>query len=440
MATPVFGRSLSRRTFLRGVGAALPLPWLDAMQPALRRTQPAPLRFVFVFAPNGKKMDDWRPPEWNAPLQQPLPPSLMPLAAVQDRVVLLGNMTLDGARAHGDGPGDHARAAAAFLTATHPKKTGGADIACGVSIDQELAALGAGRTRLPSLELGMEPGRAAGVCDSGYSCAYSNNISWKTASVPMAKVVSPHAAFARLFRADANDPAQLANSERRGVLDAVLADTERLQRSLGPGDRARLQQYLDAVRDVERRLQAGATAAPAAPSSLARDGLDLRDRLRTMYEIVALALQSDVTRVVTLMIGNAGSNRSHPFLDVPEGHHELSHHGNAADKLAKLQRIDRFHVEELATFCQRMASLPASSGTVLDSSVVLYGSGIADGNSHAHHDLPIALIGGGNGHLRGGRSLRPARQTPLANAYLEFLHWAGAERAAFGDSTGTLAL
>jgi len=437
VATPVFRRALSRRAFLRGLGASVALPWLDAMQPALRRQRPAPPRFVFVFAPNGKKMDEWRPASWNEGLQ--LPYLLEPLVPLRDRTLVLGNTLLDGARAHGDGPGDHARAAAAFLTTAHPKKTGGADIACGVSVDQLLADAVGGDTRLPSLELGLEGGRAAGACDSGYACAYSNNISWRTPNAPVPKEIDPHAAFTRVFGApaEAASTGSLGPAERLGVLDAVRADTVRLRARLGPSDRARLDEYLDAVRDVERRLRASLPRTAAPPAGLERQRLDARARLRLMYEIAALALEGDATRVVTLMLGNAGSNRSYPFLDVQEGHHELSHHGNAPAKLEKLRRINRFHVEELAAFCQRLAAVPAEQGTLLDAGVVLYGSGIADGNSHAHHDLPIVLVGGAGGRLRGGRALRPRRHTSLGNVYLSFLQWAGAERDAFGDSTGT---
>lgn len=438
VATPLFRRALSRRTFLHGLGASIAVPWLDAMQPALRARAAPPLRFVFVFVPNGKKMDEWQPRAWNGPLE--LPYLLEPLARVSEQVLVLGNMTLDGARAHGDGPGDHARAAAAFLTGVHPKKTGGADVECGVSVDQALAVLGTEATFLPSLELGLEPGRAAGVCDSGYSCAYSNNISWQTKTTPLAKEVAPHAVFARVFGGGARAASTFGLAERLGVLDAVRADAQSLQRRLGVTDRARLQEYLDAVRDIERRLEAAPLVAPAAPAGLDDQGLDYRARLRLMYEIVALALHADATRVVTLMAGNAGSNRSYPFLDVPEGHHTLSHHGGAADKLEKLRRINRFHVEEFATFCQRLASTSEADGTLLDACSLLYGSGIADGNSHAHHDVPIVLVGGAGGRLHGGRSLRPARQTPLANVHLTLLGWAGAERDAFGDSSGTLAL
>ncbi len=412
------------------------------MQPALRRTVPTPLRFVFVFSPNGKKMDEWRPAPGDGELV--LPYLLEPLTDLRQHLLVLGNLTLDGARAHGDGPGDHARAAGAFLTCAHPKKTGGADIHCGVSIDQELAALGQGATRLPSLELGLEPGRAAGVCDSGYSCAYSNNISWKTPTMPMVKETNPRGAFERVFGVDLSSQGakerEAARPGRQSVLDAVRDDARRLAQTLGAGDRDKLTEYLDAVREVERGLQAASTAPSAMPEGLTSTGLDYRARLRLMYQIIALALQGDATRVVTLMLGNAGSNRSYPFLEVPEGHHDLSHHGGQAQKLQQIRRINRFQIEEFATFGQQLAAPREGGGSLLDACAVTYGSGIADGNSHAHHDLPILLLGGANGRVRGGRALRPSRQTPLANLYLGYLQWSGAERDVFADSTGTLAV
>jgi hypothetical protein len=224
------------------------------------------------------------------------------------------------------------------------------------------------------------------------------------------------------------------------VLDAVRDGVLALQGRLGPGDRARLGEYLEAVREVERSLQADEAAAPPVPEGLHQQKPDHRTRLALMYEVLALALRCDASRVATFMAGNAGSNRSYPFLEVPEGHHDLSHHRGDADKLAKLRRINRYHVEQFAAFCQALAQAPEAGGSVLDHSVVLYGSGIADGNSHAHHDLPIVLVGGAGGRLRGGRALRSWRQTPLANAYVTLLQWAGAEREAFGDSKGALAL
>lgn len=439
----VLKQALSRRTLLRGVGAGLSLPWLDAMAPALRRQSSPPVRHVFVFAPNGKKMDDWRPASTDADFA--LPFLLEPLAPLRADLLVLGNMTLDGARAHGDGPGDHARAAASYLTGAHPKKTGGADLHCGESIDQALAATVGTETRFPSLELGMEAGRSAGECDSGYSCAYSNHIAWRSASTPVAKETNPRALFARLFgdpgvALDAEAHARVRATER-SILDAVASDARRLARRLGPSDQGRLDEYLAAVRAVEQRLQAAeATPKTEVPAGLRAVSTGFQGKLRLMYDLLALALRADLTRVATFMLGNAGSNRSYRFLDVPEGHHDLSHHGGQADKLGKVRAVNRFHVEEFARFVSGLATVDEAGVRLLDSAIVQYGSAIADGNSHAHHDLPIVVLGGGGGRVRGGRHVRAAGQVPLANLYLALLHAAGVDWERFADSTGALDL
>ncbi len=439
----VLKQALSRRAVLRGAGAALALPWLEAMAPALRRRAEPAVRHVFVFAPNGKKMDDWRPTSTDDDFA--LPFLLEPLAPWRRDLLVLGNMTLDGGRAHGDGPGDHARAAASFLTGAHPKKTGGADLHCGVSVDQALAQLAGSEPRFPSLELGMEGGRSAGECDSGYSCAYSNNIAWRSPTTPVAKETDPRAVFARLF----GDPGVVLDAEarararatERSILDAVRGDARRLAQRLGPPDEGRLDEYLDAVRAVEQRLEEK-EAAPAVelPAGLRNPQRSLPGKLRLMYDMLALALRADLTRVVTFMLGNAGSNKSYRFLDVPEGHHDLSHHGGQADKLAKVRAINRFHVEEFARFVGSLADIDEGGVRLLDRAIVMYGSGLADGNSHAHHDLPIILVGGGGGTVRGGRHIRAASQIPLANVYLTLLQNAGSSSDRFADSTGPFAL
>lgn len=440
---PLVPRALSRRHLLRGGAAAIALPWLDAMQPALRRTVAAPLRAVFIFAPNGKKMDDWRPRPGDT-LQ--LPYLLEPLAPWRSRLVVLRHLALDGGRAHGDGPGDHARAGASFLTGAHPKKTAGADIENGPSIDQALvASLGAG-SKLGSLELGLEPGRPAGNCDSGYSCAYTNNIAWRDARTPLPKETDPRGVFRRLF----GDPAQALAArsreeravQRRSVLDAVRADAANLAKELGAADRSKLEEYLAAVRDVERRLQGngGQDKAPPLLPGMQAPSLEPRERMHLMFDLIALAMAGDVVRVVTFMLGNAGSNRGYAFLGVPEGHHDLSHHGGQAEKLAALRKINRYHVEGLAHFAAALAAQTDGDGKLIDRAAVLYGSGLADGNAHAHHDLPIALLGGFGGKLRGDRLIDPGRETPLCNLYLTLLRWAGDTRASFGDSRAALAL
>lgn len=434
---PITRRHLPRRTFLKGAGAAIALPWLDAMCPALSRPGERPLRAVFVFAPNGMKMDEWRPATAGADFV--LPRTLEPLAAVRAQVTVLSGLDLDAARAHGDGPGDHARACAAFLTCAHPRKTGGADLRAGISVDQVIAAERGGATRFASLELGMEGGAAAGICDSGYSCAYSNHVSWRKPSTPVAKETSPRALFVRLF----GDPAraraeELRRRELESLLDAVAEDAGDLRARLSRADRSKLDDYLTAVRELEQRLAAPPPDPLAAPEGLL-EARTYPQRLALMYEILALALQTDSARVATLMLGNAGSSLSYPWLGIRDGHHGLSHHRGDADKHAKIAQINRWQIAQLAVFLERLAATDDGGESLLARTALVYGSGIADGNRHDHGDLPILVAGGANGHLRGGRHVVCERGTPLANLYASVLGWLGIARERFGDSTGALA-
>lgn len=450
MAEILTRRSLSRRALLRGAGAAVALPWLDAMVPAGRSVS-APRRVprvLFVFAPNGVHVESWRLP--GARLEDGLSPTLEPLAPHRAALNVLTGLTIDGGRSHGDGPGDHARSAASFLTCSHPYKTGGAEIRAGVSIDQVLARETGGATAFSSLELGLEGGRAAGVCDSGYSCAYSNNVSWRTESTPMAKETDPKAIFTRLF----GDPdAHLsraaearARNRLRSVLDAARGEFVRLRRELGTADQQKLDEYGDAVRDIERRIERQdaeekdlkKTASPEVLEQHRDEGF--AGRVRTFYDLLALAFETDRTRIATFMLGNAGSNRSHRFLGAPEGHHELSHHGRDAGKLQRIARIDRFQIECLAGFVDRLDRTRVEEGrSLLDESIVVHGSGISDGNRHNHDDLPFVVLGRGCGRVRGGRHLSFPKETPAANLYLSILHACGVDAASFADSKGPLA-
>jgi hypothetical protein len=439
---PFRQRALDRRTFLRGTGACLALPWLEAMAPALRQPRERPVRAVFVFSPNGMKMDDWKPRGEGADFE--LPYLLEPLAPVREHVTVITGLAIDGGRPHADGAGDHARAAASFLTCAHPVKTGGADIKAGVSADQVIAAAVGSATRFPSLELGMERGSQAGVCDSGYSCAYSNNVSWRTENTPVAKETDPRAVFARLFgdpdaALDAAGRAQQRRRER-SLLDAVRADAQSLEKELGAADRQKLDQYLTSVRELEQRLQKAEPPADAVPAPEGlRGGGGLPVQLDLMYELLALALQADLTRVATFMLGNAGSNRSYPFLDVPEGHHDLSHHGGKPEKLAGLRKINRFHLERFAHFVKRMQATADGEGSLLDHCLVLLGAGIGDGDRHNHDNLPVVLVGRGGG-TGGGRHLRLQRETPMANLHLAVMARMGVQRASFADSSDRLAI
>ncbi len=429
----------NRRTFLRNLGACLALPFLPSLPGAFadERRARAPLRMLFVFAPNGKIMPDWTPTEEGADFT--LPYLLEPLESQRERMLVLSGLTLDGARAHGDGPGDHARASAAFLTGAHPRKTGGDDILNGISVDQVAAEKLGEHTRFPSLELGIE-GNRRGRCDSGYSCAYVSNISWRSAVQPMAKEVKPRLVFDRLFGDERRlSPEERARREllRGSVLDLVGEQAHGLARRLGRDDRAKLDEYLHAVRELEARLGQPQEDPGAQAERPGKPG-DRAEHIQMMGELLTLAFQTDATRVATLMFGNAGSNKSYPQLGVSDGHHSVSHHRGDEQKIDKVRRIDRFHVEQLAALVERFASVREGDGSMLDNMVIVYGSGIGDGNRHHHHDLPVLVLGGGAGRLASGRHVRFPRDTPLTNLYLTLLDLAGVRVPRFGDSTGPL--
>ncbi|HMS15338.1 MAG TPA: DUF1552 domain-containing protein [Planctomycetota bacterium] len=439
MAEIIRRLQIPRRTFLRSLGASLALPYLTAMEPALARGgRREPMSAVFIFSPNGMKMDDWTPPEEGA--LKSLPYLLQPLEKVKQHMQVLSGFALDGGRAHGDGPGDHARAAASFLTACHPVKTQGADIRAGISVDQELAKLRPAGLPFASLELGLEEGRFSGSCDSGYSCAYSNTISWRSPTTPNPKETRPKALFERLFGPLTGDPmAAEKKRRRRSILDTVAKDSKALLSRLGGEDRNRLSSYMEAVRSVEERLVAleadqGQTEPPQDLAS--RDRGDYGTRLDLMYEMVRLVLMTNQTQVITLMLGNAGSNRSYRSIGVPEGHHDLSHHGKKDHNLGQIRKINRFQMEAFGRFAESLASSPGPEGGLLQNTVVLLGSGLADGDRHNHEDLPILLLGNTNDRLRGGRHVRVRRDTPLANVYLELLRQSGSRATSFGDSKG----
>jgi len=433
---------LTRRTVLRGAGVALALPWLESLAPARERAGAPPLRLAFVMTPNGAQMDLWTPAAEGA--LEILPPTLAPLEPWRASVLVLSGLTHDKARANGDGPGDHARAAAAFLTAAQPRKTAGADLRAGVSVDQVLASAVGTRTRLRSLELGTDAGRLGGQCDSGYACAYSSHVSWTGPSTPAAKETDPRLVFERLFSDGPRGESAAARAERlarrASLLDSVRADARALEPRLASADRGRLAEYLTGVRELERRLEAAEQGKTLAPEGAAAPGAapaDFAEHVKLLADCLALAFAGDATRVASFMLANEGSNRSYPSLGVPEGHHELSHHGNDEAKRAKVAAIDLHHAELLAHLVARLAAVPEGEGTLLDHTLLLYGSAIGDGNRHNHDDLPLVLVGRGAG-VRSGRHVRFPRNTPCANLFVSLLELAGAPQAAFGDSTGAL--
>ena len=442
-------RTLPRRTVLRGLGATLALPFLDAMAPAHARTPTSPTRMAFVYVPNGIVMKDWTPgmPTGStSPLPTRLPRILEPVSAYRHELSILSGLTHNGGRALGDGPGDHARAGASFLTGVHPKKTAGADIQAGISADQIAAQHLGDETRFASLELGCERGLLGGNCDSGYSCAYSNSISWRTPSAPMPMETNPRAAFDRLFGADDYEPDPVVRarqrSYRRSVLDVVLDDAHRLQRELGQTDRRKLDEFLFSVRDVEKRIVRAEDEATEAPPDAERPAAgtpsDFRQHTRLMFDLMTLAFRADLTRVVTFMFATELSNRVYREIGVSEAHHGLTHHRGDPDKIEKVAQINRFHVEQFAYFLEQATSTEDGDGSLLDHAMVIYGGGISDGNRHEHHDLPVLLAGRGNGRFTPGRHVLYDAETPMANLLVTMLDTMGVGVDSLGDSTGHL--
>lgn len=446
--------SFPRRTFLRGLGAAMGVPLLESLAPAWARAavtaggaSPSPVRLAFVYVPNGVHMPHWTP-EYEGALTE-LPPVLAPLAPFKRQMLVLTGLTHDKGRANGDGAGDHARAAASWLTGSQALKSEGSQIRAGVSIDQ-VAADSIGReTRLASIEVGAEPGRQAGKCDSGYSCAYSNNISWRNDSTAMTKETSPRAIFERMFGggADRDKAEGLARRMRyqRSILDFVREDAKALGARVSGNDRRKLEEYLTAVREIEQRVERSEREASTRPANLpevpelaAGAPASYEEHLRLLGDMLVLAFQTDTTRVATFMLANEGSNKAYPFIGVKDGHHTLSHHENDPAKQARISRINQFHTRQLAYLLQRLEGVREGDGSLLDHCMIVYGSSISDGNRHNHDDLPVALFGRGGGSVQGGRHIRYPQETPMCNLFLALLERVGVQTPRFGDSTGSL--
>jgi len=454
-------RRFSRRTFLRGLGAAVAVPLFDGMAlevaPAAQlaaeavdglapKAGDAPRRLAFMFIPNGAHMPAWKPTGVGKDFD--LPSILEPLADWRGSINILSGLAQDQARAGPEGGGEHARTTATFLTGVRPFLTAGKDLRAGVSVDQIAAQHLGHLTQLSSLELGCAPGPQAGECDTGYACAYSTNISWRTPSTPVVKEVNPAAVFDRLFGGGAREERRESESRRRhlrqSILDFVLEDARSLRGGLSANDRRKLDEYLHSVREVERRI----LAPPAKKEALSEEGKlvrpqeavpdDFGEHMRLMGDLMVLAFQSDATRVCSFMVGNAGSNRGYQELKIGEGHHWLSHHGNSAEKQEKIRQINRYHVEQFAYILGKLSSVTEGDSTLLDNTMLVYGSGISDGDKHAHEDLPILLAGRGGGTIDTGRHIVYKDETPLMNLYVSLLNRAGVPIEAAGDSKGKL--
>jgi len=430
------------------MGTLVALPMLDAMVPAFARSNildlKPPVRMSFVYVPNGIVMNDWTPKTFGRDFA--FTRILKPLEAFRDDLLVLSNLDSHTGNALGDGPGDHARAGASFLTGVHCRKTAGADIQGGVSVDQVAAAKLTGTTRFSSLELGCEDSRTVGDCDSGYSCAYTNSLSWRTPQTPMPPEVNPRAAFERLFGTEdlSLDPQTRARRAkyRKSILDMVSEDTRNLVKSLGPADRRKMDEYLFSVREIEQRLaSAEKDPRPLHPGiEKPAPGIpfEFPEYVKLMCDLQVLAFQADLTRVTTLVMGREGSNRVYPEIGISDPHHPLTHHRNSAEWIEKVTRINSLHTELFAYLLKKLKSTADGDGTLLDHSMLVYGSGLADGNRHTHEALPVLLAGRGGGSLKTGKHLTYPAGTPITNLYLSLLDRMGVRLETIGDSNGQL--
>jgi hypothetical protein len=442
--------ALPRRTFLRGIGAALALPLLDAMVPAMTaQAQKAarPIRRLgFVYLPNGvarnfSGINYWTPLGEGAAFE--FSPILAPLAPFRDRLVVVSGLAQHQADAFDDGAnGDHTRGTSSWLTGVHPKRTEGADLRNGISADQIAAAEIGKDTGLPSLELSIDLNFLGGQCENSYACAYMNTLSWRTATTPLPTENNPRIVFERLFGDGGSPEQRLARArENRSILDSVMADLDRLQKSLGAGDRTRVTDYVDAVREVERRIQ-GVEQRSISDLPDLNQPAGIPDRfdahVKLMYELQWLAYRADITRVVTFMLGRELNFRTYPEIGITEGHHGLSHHQDNPNQLAKYAKLNTYQTELFGWFLDKLKSTPEGDGTLLDHSLFLYGAALSNPNLHAHYDLPLVLVGGAAGQLRGGRHLVYKHETPMTNLLLSMLDKAGVRTERLGDSTGRL--
>ena len=443
----IFKNHLSRRTFLRGMGVTMSLPLLDAMVPAstaLAQTAArAQVRLGLCFIPHGAVMNQWTPASVG-PLE--LSPTLSPLAPYRDQVVVLSNLAhaMAGPQGPGDNGGDHTRCPAVFLNGVHPKRTDGADIQAGITIDQMAAQKIGQDTLLPSLELAIEDySGLVGSCDVGFSCTYMNTISWRTPTSPLPMEINPRVVFDRMFGDGASAQERLQRIEtQRSILDAITGQVRRLQGDLGVRDRNRVAEYLDSVREIERRIQLAERQAsnpnidvPTTPAGIPED---YEEHTKLMFDLMAIAFQAEITRISTFMMAREVSYRTFPTLGISEAFHPASHHQNSPTRLETLQKINQHHVSLVTHFLDRLKATPDGDGTLLDHSLILYGSAMSNSNVHNHAPLPVLVAGGAGGRLKGGRHLSYAEGTPMSNLLLSILDKAGVPQEKVGDSTGLL--
>ena len=437
---------IPRRTFLRGLGTAIALPTLEAMLPS--RALAAgnikfPTRMAFIYIPNGVIQKKWNVSGEGSKYK--FSHILEPLTKHREDLLIFSGLAHGKARANGDGAGDHARANATFLTGCQARKTSGANIRLGISADQVAAQKLGGETRLASLELSSDGVRVSGRCDSGYSCAYQYNLSWKNDSTPMPPESNPKAVFDRLFtrgsKKEIDENKLRRERSRKSILDFAMEDAKRLEKKLGWTDRQKLEEYLESIRELEKRIETmGASNPNLPPGYSAPVGRPRKfgDHVRMMGDMMPLAFQTDSTRIASFLLAHDGDNRSYPHLGVKDGHHSLSHHRDTPSKVAALAKINRYHASLFAHFLDRMKAVKEGDGTLLDHSMIVYGGAIGDGNRHTHNNLPVVVAGNGNGAIRTGRHVRYPTNTPMANLFLSMLDIFGAPTDRLGDSTGRL--
>jgi len=435
---------LPRRSFLKGMGAVIALPMLDAMTPAFAapRFQARPVRLGFTYVPNGITMVDWTPKGTGAGFE--FSRVMKPLEPFRQDMLVMSGLAQRNGQALGDGPGDHARAAASYLTGVHPRKTAGADIQNGISVDQVAAQQIGSATRFASLELGCDDSRTIGNCDSGYSCAYTNSLAWRGPATPMPPETNPRLVFERLFGDIDTSLSPEVRARRlmyrRSILDLVNERTTKLASTLGPTDRRKLDEYLTSIREIEQRIEkAEKDMTGLTPTIDKPTGVPVlyADYVNLMFDLQLIAFQADQTRIVTMMMGREGSMRTYPELGVPDPHHPLTHHRGNPEWIERVTKINTLHMELFAGFIKKMKETPDGDGSLLDHTIIVYGSGLSDGNRHTHEDLPIAVIGHGGGFRMGSHIVYP-KGTPLTNLFLTVLDRVGVQQETIGDSTGRI--
>lgn len=433
-------KALSRRTMLRGIGTAVALPFLDSMAPALAQAPKAPVRMAFVYVPNGMDMRNWVL-DYEGGLGE-LSPILKPMTPLKGDMLVMSNLTHNSGRALLDGAGDHGRCSGSYLTGVQVRKTT-TDIQASISCDQMVANQVGKATRFPSLELGLEDARQAGDCDSGYSCAYTNNLAWRSATQPLPPVLDPRQLFERLFGDGmARNPEERARQSkyRRSILDYVIEDARTLQGQVGPTDGRKLDEYLTSIREVERQIEKAEGQTQVDPHMERPYGTppNFAEHFKLMADMLTIAFQADLTRVATFLVTHEGTSRAYRELGIDDGHHPLTHHRNQVDLMDKVARINTYHVEQFAAWMQRMKAAQEGDGSVLDNSMIVYGAGLSDPNAHLHDNLPAVIVGKGGGFVKTGRHVVYRRETPMCNLFLSMMDRMGAPREHFGDSTGHL--